>query len=88
MRIWNHFGAPRKAIFSPSFLGAPAVFWRFSEVEGGLNQITLKRFEQLLKATDLHIVKSEGIPIGATCRIYCRPLREFLTSAVRCPLCH
>ena len=61
---------------------------QFSEVEGGLNQMTLKRFEQLVKATDLHIVKSEGIPIGAARRIYCRPLREFFTSAARYRLCH
>lgn len=61
---------------------------QFSEVEGGLNKMTLKRFEHLVKATDLQIVKSEGIPIGATRRIYCRPLREFLTSAARYRLRH
>lgn len=61
---------------------------RFSEVAGGLNQMTLGRFERIVKASGLKIVHAEGIPIRIARPFYCRPLREFLTAAGRYRLRH
>jgi SAM-dependent methyltransferase len=61
---------------------------RFSEVAGGLNRMTLKRFERIAQDSGLRIVRAEGIPIRVTRPFYCRPLREFLTAAGRYRLSH
>ena len=59
----------------------------FHEVEGGLNQMTIKRFEKIVKHSGLKIESLDLVPI--------RPLRwlskfpgtrEFTTSLVRCVL--
>ena len=59
---------------------------RFSEVEGGLNQMTLARFERLVQASDLRIDRLETVPIRSLRRLANRWTREFVTSTVRCTL--
>lgn len=59
---------------------------RFCEIDGGLNQMTLRRFKRLVADSPFEFETFEAVPIRRT-----RPFsnfftREFLTSIVRCRL--
>jgi SAM-dependent methyltransferase len=59
---------------------------RFSEVEGGLNQMTIHRFERLVAESDFSFQEFEAVPIRRL-RLLVNPLtREFVTAMVRCKL--
>ncbi len=59
---------------------------RFGEVEGGLNQMTIRRFRKLGANSPLRFDSFETVPIRRL-RAFANPLtREFLTSFVRCRL--
>lgn len=57
---------------------------KFSEVEGGLNQMTIGRFEQLVSESPFEMQVLEPVPIRPAQRFHNRMTREFLTSVVRC----
>jgi SAM-dependent methyltransferase len=59
---------------------------RFSEVAGGLNQMTIKRFESLVRQSRFTISHIELVPIKKLRYIHNRLTREFTTSIVRCRL--
>jgi SAM-dependent methyltransferase len=59
---------------------------RFSEVDGGLNQMTIRRFERLIAASPFRFDRFELVPIRRLRRIWNRATREFFTSVVRCRL--
>jgi SAM-dependent methyltransferase len=59
---------------------------RFGEVEGGLNQMTIRRFEQLVASSPLRIDTLEAVPIRATRMLHNSLTREFFTAIVRCKL--
>jgi SAM-dependent methyltransferase len=59
---------------------------RFSEVAGGLNQMTIKRFIRLVEASPLRFASFELAPIRKLRLLHNRLTREFTTSAVRCQL--
>jgi SAM-dependent methyltransferase len=59
---------------------------RFHEVEGGLNQMTVRRFERLLAASDFRVEHFETVPIRRLRHVHNRLTREFFTSYVRCTL--
>jgi SAM-dependent methyltransferase len=59
---------------------------RFYEVEGGLNQMTLRRFRALVDASPFKIEQLELMPIRRLRLLSNRWTREFLTSTVRCTL--
>ena len=59
---------------------------RFSEVEGGLNQMTIRRFEHLVRGSSFRIDFLEAAPIRAFRFIHNRLTREWTTSIVRCKL--
>lgn len=59
---------------------------RFSEVEGGLNQMTIRRFERLVAASPLEFEAFETVPIRRVQVLHNRLTREFFTSIVRCRL--
>lgn len=59
---------------------------RFSEVAGGLNQMTVRRFERLLAESDFDVESFEAVPIRALRRFWNRWTREFFTSVVWCVL--
>lgn len=59
---------------------------RFSEVAGGLNQMTIARFEELVAASPLKFASVELVPIRQLRRFHNRVTREFTTAAVRCRL--
>jgi SAM-dependent methyltransferase len=59
---------------------------RFGEVEGGLNQMTIKRFKQLIDSSQFRFDFLEKKPIRRL-RFFSNPItREFVTSIVRCRL--
>ena len=59
---------------------------KFSEVEGGLNQMTIRRFERLVEESPLHLDRLETVPIRAARVFHNRMTREFFTAIVRCKL--
>jgi SAM-dependent methyltransferase len=59
---------------------------RFSEVEGGLNQMTIARFERLVSASKFRFEALETVPIRALRSLHCRLTREFTTAIVRSKL--
>jgi SAM-dependent methyltransferase len=56
---------------------------RFCEVAGGLNQITIKKFEKLIAGSDFRLVRMERVPIGKLKPVHNRLTREFTTALVR-----
>jgi len=59
---------------------------RFSEVEGGLNQMTVARFEKLARQSRLELRTIETVPIRKLHRLHSRITREFTTAVVRASL--
>ena len=60
---------------------------RFSEVDGGLNQLTISQFEDIVAASPFRIEKLETVPIKGFNLFKIRPLREIGSSIVQCKLC-
>src|SRR5262249_46940466 len=59
---------------------------RFADVEGGLNQMTIARFQRLVKDSPFEIESLQTIPIRPARMFHNRFTREFLTAVVRCKL--
>jgi len=59
---------------------------RFSEVEGGLNQMTISRFEHLIKQSPFSLDWLETVPIRRLRPLHNRLTREVTTAIVRCKL--
>ena len=60
---------------------------RFEEVEGGLDRMTIRRFERLVAASPVRCARLEPVPIrGWTPLVRSRLTREALTATVRCEL--
>jgi SAM-dependent methyltransferase len=59
---------------------------KFGEVEGGLNQMTIRRFEEILKRSPFVVEQLELVPIRRLKPLHNRVTREFLTAIVRCRL--
>jgi hypothetical protein len=59
---------------------------RFCEVEGGLGQMTVGRFQRLLRDSEFDIESFEAVPIKKVRRFAPILPREFFTSVVRCRL--
>jgi SAM-dependent methyltransferase len=59
---------------------------RFGEVGGGLNQITIAKFEELVASSPLKFASLELVPIKRLRSLHNRFTREFTTAVVRCGL--
>ncbi len=59
---------------------------KFSEVAGGLNQLTISRFEQIVDSSPFSIEWMETVPIKGIAIFKTKLLREIGTSIVRCKL--
>jgi SAM-dependent methyltransferase len=59
---------------------------RFGEVAGGLNQMTIARFENLIADSPFQFATLEPVPIRKLRRFHNRLTREFTTAVVRCRL--
>jgi SAM-dependent methyltransferase len=58
----------------------------FGEVEGGLNQMSIRRFAEILGRSQFVIEQLELVPIRRLKVLHNRATREFLTAVVRCRL--
>jgi SAM-dependent methyltransferase len=59
---------------------------RFGEAEGGLNQLTIRRFKKIVEESDFKFAEFEPVPIRKL-QLLANPLtREFTTAIVRCKL--
>lgn len=59
---------------------------RFHEVAGGLNQMSIRKFERLVAKGPFRFEAFEAVPIRAARRLHCYLTREFFSSVVRCTL--
>jgi SAM-dependent methyltransferase len=59
---------------------------RFGEVAGGLNQMSICRFERIVAASPLRFTFLETVPIRKLRWLHNRYTREFTTAVVRCRL--
>lgn len=59
---------------------------RFCEVEGGLNQMTIRKFQRLVKSSPFQIEWLHTIPIRPARRLHNRLTQEFFTAVVHCKL--
>jgi SAM-dependent methyltransferase len=59
---------------------------RFSEVAGGLNQMTIRKFEGLIEGSAFKLATLELVPIRNLRRFHSQLTREFTTAIVRCRL--
>ncbi|HEV7472424.1 MAG TPA: class I SAM-dependent methyltransferase [Pyrinomonadaceae bacterium] len=59
---------------------------RFGEVSGGLNQLTIRRFEKIVAQSDFEFVSFKAVPIRRLSLISNYLTREFTTAVVRCKL--
>ena len=55
---------------------------RFQEVAGGLNQMTISRWERLIRESPLEFLSYELVPIRAVKSLHTRLTREWSTSIV------
>ena len=58
----------------------------FSEVAGGLNQMTIRTFEELVRQSPLELTELELVPIRQLAPIATQITREWTTAVVRCTL--
>jgi len=61
---------------------------RFHEIAGGLNQMSIRKFERLVANSPLRFETFETVPIRAVRRLHRGLTREFFTSVVRGILVH
>jgi SAM-dependent methyltransferase len=59
---------------------------RFAEVEGGLNQMTIRRFERLVRDSPFSLRQIQAVPIRKLRHFHNRVTREFTTAVVRAVL--
>lgn len=59
---------------------------KFSEIEGGLNQLTIARFEKLIAESEWEFASYELLPIKKLRPVANRLTREFTTAVIRCRL--
>lgn len=59
---------------------------KFCEVDGGLNQMTIGRFERIARRSPFEIESIEAVPIRKLKFLHNRWTREFTTAVVRCRL--
>jgi SAM-dependent methyltransferase len=83
---WAHLIFSEKALirWRSSFKTDGAT--RFSEVAGGLNQMTIGKFEKLIDGSPFRCANLELVPIRKLQRLHNRLTREFTTAIVRCRL--
>lgn len=83
---WAHLLFSEKALIRWRSDFKPDGATRFSEVAGGLNQMTIARFERIVDASPLRIASLTILPIRKLKTLHNRFTREFTTAAVRCHL--
>jgi len=59
---------------------------RFGEVAGGLNQMTIRRFERIVAGSPFQFAELDTVPVRKLRSVHNRLTREFTTAVVRCRL--
>lgn len=59
---------------------------RFGDIRGGLSQLTIRRFEQVVAQSEFEFASFEAVPIRKLRPLANRLTREFTTAVVRCRL--
>jgi len=83
---WAHLIFSERALISWRSTFKTDGAMRFGEVAGGLNQITIAKFEQLVAASPFKFAALELVPIRKLRRLHNSLTREFTTAVVRCRL--
>ena len=83
---WAHLIFSEKALISWRSTFKTDGATRFSEVAGGLNQMTIRKFEKLIEGSPFKLATLELIPIRNLRRFHNQLTREFTTAIVRCRL--
>jgi ubiquinone/menaquinone biosynthesis C-methylase UbiE len=83
---WAHLLFSEKALISWRSTFKTDGATRFSEVAGGLNQMTIARFEELVAGCPFKFAALELVPIKKLRHFQNRFTREFTTAIVRCRL--
>jgi SAM-dependent methyltransferase len=83
---WAHLIFSEKALISWRSTFKTDGATRFSEVAGGLNQMTIAKFERLVAGSPFKLATLELVPIRKIRRFHNRLTREFTTAIVRCRL--
>lgn len=83
---WAHLVFTEKAIMRWYGDFSPEKATKFSEVRGGLNQMTIKQFEKIVAASEFRFEDFEAVPIRRLKALQNRFTREFTTAVVRCKL--
>jgi len=83
---WAHLVFSEKALIDWRSTFKTDGATRFGEVAGGLNQMSIARFERLISASPFRFASLELIPIRKLRPFHNRFTREFTTAVVRCRL--
>lgn len=83
---WAHLVFSEKALIAWRATFKTDGATRFSEVAGGLNQMTIARLEDLVAGSDFRFAALEPVPIRKLRWLHNRFTREFTTAVVRCRL--
>jgi SAM-dependent methyltransferase len=83
---WSHLIFTERALlrWRSDFNGDGAT--RFSEVAGGLNGMTVRRFSRLVAASGYAVEQFEAVPIRKLSFLVAGPTRELFTAIIRCRL--
>lgn len=83
---WSHLLVNEKALVGWYNLVKNKAVSRFEEVSGGLNRMTIARFEGLVRASDFREALITPVPIRKLRHLHNPLTREFTTAVVKCKL--
>jgi SAM-dependent methyltransferase len=83
---WSHLVFCEEALLRWRSDFRPEGATRFGEIGGGLNQITIRKFEKLVDESPFEFAALEAVPIRKCHRLHNGWTREFLTAIVKCRL--
>jgi SAM-dependent methyltransferase len=83
---WSHLLFSEEALLRWRSDFRPEGATRFGEVGGGLNQITIGKFEKVVRDSPFEFASFEAVPIRKLRRLHNAWTREFFSAIVRCRL--
>ncbi len=83
---WSHLFFSEESLLRWRSDFRPEGATRFREIGGGLNQMSIRRFEKLVAESPFEFASFEAVPIRKLRRLHTRWTREFFSAVVRCRL--